>query len=263
MKNDFKEILKIIFTGICLFSIFFFVNYFNNNKNDNSKFLKKYTYNPTQKYSNVFNIEHKFINIEQKDYENLFDAGYVKFKNIEGDYTFVSGKDENTSFDMNLYQSSTGINLAVWLENDIYNSITEKDFSDLLLDDFKKTFPDVNLTQTLKRNKIENKLDLIFAVFKNLNIEVDKKSTKNQIIDNFTLDYLLPVVVPYDSDSEVNRIILFTGAQNGYVYIKNDTVYIFIKKETQEIRIIYKASDNQRINIDEAKIIDIISSIKY
>jgi len=263
MKSDFKEILKIIFTGMCLLSVFLIINYFNGNKNNNSELLKKYTYIPTQEYSNVFNIEHKFINIEQKDYENLFDAGYIKFKNIEDNYTFVRGKDESMLLDMNLYQSSTGIGLAVWLADDIYKPITENDFPDLISDEFKINYPDVDLSAIFKRNKIENKLDLIFAVLKNLNIEINKESTKDQIIDKFTFDYLLPLVIPYDNESEINRIILFTGAQYGYVYIMNDTIHINIKKGIQEIRIIYQADDNQMINIDESKIIDLISSIKY
>ena len=263
MKNDFKEILKIIFTGLFLGSIFLIINYFNGNKHDNSELLKKYTYSPSEEYSRVFNIEYKIIDIHQKNYENLFDAGYIKFKNIKDDYSFVRGKDENLMLDMNIYKSSTGPDLSVWLVDDIYNNISENDFPDLTSDEFKAKYPDVDINDVFKRNKIQNKMDLIHAVVKNRDIEVNEKSSKNQIIDKFTFDYFLPLVIPYDENSELNKIILFTGNQYGYVYIKNDTNYITLKKDKQEVRIIYQDEESKKITINEEQLIELISSIKY
>ena len=256
MVNYINKIMR-----ITLFSIFLFCITGCLNKTDNSELLEKYTYVPSSEYSNVFNNKTEIINIEHKKNSNLFDAKYFKFKNIDTDnYTFVSSSNESK---MNFYKSSNGTCLMIWIVDDAYRSIFQDEILLSQAEKFQTNFPDIDLYEAFKRNKIENDIDLIHKVIENKNISVSKESSKEQIIDKYIFDYFLPFALPYSKENETNKIIAFTGSQYGYAIIRNNEVLVMFKNGTQEMRIIYQTEKGKNLNFTEEQIIDLISSIEY
>ena len=250
-----KKIIIAIIIIIVFISTFIIMNSINK-----EKLLKKYHYNITEEQQDVFNIEHEFINIEQKKYDNLFNDEYIKFKNISDDYYLVREIKSDPMY-ANIYNSSNNIVLTTWKSDNFYNDLSYEYFEDLMTDEFIKEYPKANLKEVLKRNNINNDLDLIHMIIKNMDKKVDKKSSKNEIINKFTFDAMLPLFVPYDKSSSINKIICFDGYQNGYVYITDKNTYINVKKENDNIRIIFSPKEEK--NISEEQIIDVISSIEF
>ena len=223
-------------------------------KNNNSEYLKKYTFSKDeleQYQIEAYNMEHKFIKIKHKEYNDLIESKLLKFKNIFGDLKFKKNS-KDAVLTSESYESND-INLVI-LKKQLKKFNTLSD-----LDGIEEEYPDVNVKKTFSRHNITNDLDLKYNLIKNLDKRVDESSSKNEILDKFTFDalYLMNMV-------NANKILIFTGDQYGYAaWLKSEVLAICLKYDNDyDVTLMISYKDKRKIDFTDEQVINLVSSIK-
>ena len=253
---NFKDILEIVLTCLFLFAIIFLLA---NKKTDNTKLLEKYTYIPPEKYQQVYkNIDYETVDIKHVTKRDLFDGGYAKFYIEDNNYELLRSIDE---LHTNIYQNSNGKRFALMYRD---HELINLDFDSLkndgfISDEFLSKYPEINIISFLNRNEIKTNYDLIYKSIINYNNMVDSKSTKNEIIDNFLFNYFLPLVVPYNNESQLHKFVFYTGDIRAYAVLQDTQYHLFVENDNYELDFIF--DNDNLLTLDEIK--DIVSTIEF
>lgn len=249
-----KPLIFIIFILLICIGSFIFLGNFNS-----KNLLEKYTYIRDPELADFYNEEYNIINITTKQTNNLFLDSFIKFENPYSNYSLSRGMEEKNgdSFNMNIYQGNNiPILTTMYVEEQYVDS-----FEYIDLEKFENEY-NISTKKVFKRNNINNSLDLMYNIILYSKKEINSNSSKNEIIDNFTFEYFRPLIIPYDKNSNMNKILFFTGDKYGYATITDETIMICLKKGNSEYRIGFAYEENNN-KLTEQEIINIVSSAKF
>lgn len=230
----------------------------NINTINNQAILDKYTYILPDDEVNVLNVKvetKKIVNVKS---ELNFNNKFVSFNLPNNTYEFdIEQHYANVTTDL-LYNSPTGEELETAYTIGEFTNLS--DFENRF-NNFKEKYSELSIEDFLKRNNINNRMDFIYNSVLNINKKVNKKSSKEEIIDKFILDYFMADMVP-STNVYYDKIILLNGDKYGYIAISDDIINISLKYNNDEISI-YISNREGKISLTEEEIINIVSTMQF
>lgn len=219
-------------------------------KIDNSAILEKYTYKfKTDNY--IRNNDMKIVKIIKQVPKEKFNTKYLTLENIFKDYNLVENMNNDDTLEMVVYEKNEEYQVSFWREQNPENEIN---FDDYQIDTKNKK---INIKDTFKRNKIKNQTDLIYNIILYSKKNLTKKSSKDEIKDNYVFQSVREKTIPYNIESKINKIIFFTKDIYGFAYINDNQTFIQLLKNDISYRIVLSPS------LTEEEIINLVSTIEY
>lgn len=242
-RNGWIPFFAVLVTSLLVVFGILFTSVVNGSKNSyksssKKELLSKYT------VDSDINVEHKVISIHGNGMTNFYDdfvTFYVPYS------VYNSYKDDGIDY-YNFY----GFDLKIYRKNDYYVDSLNKYY-----DEFP--YSDISLSDILSKYNVENSMDLIYQCLLNMDNNVGVYSTDDQIIEKFVFDYLRNVV-PYSSDSSINKVIFFTGEKYGYAQFIDDTINIVLKDGNDRIKMVFSNFSNGMLS--DREIVELVYSLK-
>lgn len=210
---------------------------------DNSEFLNKYTYtvedSKLEFYNNV-----QLIEIKKKEPTNLLEGKILSFDNIYSyaiDTTNEDGVEVYTAVDAPKLNVSNSSDISTDLVSEYINELDDSE--------------EFNVEDSLKRNNINNEIDLITAIIENKDTKVNSESSKEEIYDKYILDY-------YRENYTTDAFVVFTGDIKGYATMNDTIVNIYLENEGNlyQLSFIYDV-ETEKLTIEQ--ITDFVSTINF
>lgn len=217
-----------------------------------NNFLKKYTYIEDEKNLGFYDMKYELVNIKHENYDGLFEDVNVSFYLPNNNY--VLDRCESISC---IYKDDVENSIVVMKMEDFYvdtleslqNYMVGKDLSDI----------GISFDSVIERNNIKDDMDIIYNVVKYSSKEVNKKSSKDEIIDKYVFDYIAPIKIPYSKQYNNNSFIFFEGDILGYCSTYANMNVFDLKKGNDKYTIIFGNNKNEVLSRKE--IINIAKTI--
>ncbi len=225
-----RNILIISLTIIILLIAYFGYKAFN---------LKYYTINNINN-PNQFNINNtitiKHNTLKSNDY---FEYKNMKIRNDFKDYSKMEDSAKNSSTKLVLKDENNKTIKAFWMGiTDTYVYLLKNDKTLFGTDDSRITNTD--LSNILKKNNINNDIDLFNYLSKQKNIKNNLFTSIKKMKENYAIEYMTSVVMP-----TIDNITLINGDYEGYIFnIKSNTKEVSILKDNKRYAFIFIDKNN-------------------
>lgn len=257
-KGDKAKLLLLILPIIAVLVIF--TGLYFKQKNDKKEFLEKYTIVYSEKMADIENLEYEFIEIKSQEItDNPIKSFDIEFDSPFTGYESISKPTSSNQIPIEIFESKNAARMVVWPLNYFgdYSSLEEWLIWNNEDELYELGYTEIDFKSTFQRHNIKNTFDLKYHILKNIDVKVDIKSSKQEIIDKYVFDYLRPLEIPYNRENKNNKFYFFTGDKYGYAVVqdKQTVIEIYLEKETQ-FRVLFDGV------INKEDIIKVVSTIK-
>ncbi len=212
-----KKLILIISIIIILLVIYFGYKGFNlYYYNTNSINIKDFeTYVKQFNISNTITLKHK--DIQDNDY---FQYQNIKIRNDFKDFKQLESSTSTDTFSPQLVLKDENNNTsrAFWMgTTDTYVYLLETDKTLFGAEDRRIT--NTNLTKILKKNNINNDIELFNYLSSQKNIKNNIFTSVKKMKENYTIWFMISVIMP-----TMNNITLINGDYEGYIFNVKDSI---------------------------------------
>ena len=242
-----KSILVISFIIILIIVYFsykgFNLYYYNvNNITQDSK-------NNVEQFNISGTITIKHSSVEVNEY---FEYQNMKIRNDFKDYSRLDQNIENSSPKLILKNQDNNTTKSFWMGiADTYVDMLKADKT--LFGTGDKRISNIDFSNVLKNNNINNDIDLFNYLSKQKDIKSNIFTSVKEMKENYTIQFMVSVIMP-----TVDSITLINGDYDGYIFnIKNGMKEVNIIKDNK--RYVFMFIDETDLNDEYLK--DILSTI--
>ncbi len=197
--------------------------------------------------SNTITIKHSSVEVnEYFEYQNM------KIRNDFKDYSRLDQNIENSSPKLILKNQDNNTTKSFWMGiADTYVDMLKADKTLFGIGD--KRISNIDFSNVLKNNNINNDIDLFNYLSKQKDIKSNIFTSVKEMKENYTIQFMISVIMP-----TVDSITLINGDYDGYIFnIKNGMKEVNIIKDNK--RYVFMFIDETDLNDEYLK--DILSTI--
>ena len=197
--------------------------------------------------SNTITIKHSSVEVnEYFEYQNM------KIRNDFKDYSRLDQNIENSSPKLILKNQDNNTTKSFWMGiADTYVDMLKADKTLFGIGD--KRISNIDFSNVLKNNNINNDIDLFNYLSKQKDIKSNIFTSVKEMKENYTIQFMISVIMP-----TVDSITLINGDDEGYIFnIKNGMKEVNIIKNNK--RYVFMFIDETDLNDEYLK--DILSTI--